>query len=346
MALVYKIADIKDAWATQQKIRIWTGDDDYILAVRYQVGGWTIFSNSLFADQPAESGIVRISYDPPGDIELPPPGPSQHTYFDEQSLSSRDEGYQTTAVNFFADYVLANYLRVRTYVVDPSSDVRDALDGRLPETRADIAKMIQKDDSLLDKVRCVEREFSPEQLSPGARQAIRSLLENRDSLESFLENPEKFIGEYQQSTEYPIKDEEADALVRAAREQPEVVAHVFDSVELGRSTIGDGNAYILIGIDEGTGLPNKEGMRWYLDQLDNFVELNGFVPGIGFYVTEASLRHSVILGPGVSDRAREYLKFIGHEIVDHREGQPFTEPLRPSPGQQVSGQQIGTPPLG
>jgi len=326
------IADISDSFSTIRKIRSWTGDNDNILAISYQVAGWTTFSNTVFAAQgQVAAPAVQIAWDPPGEYVRPPRGPSQHTYFDGLKLSNRDQEYQHIAVNWFIDFVLSGYLRPRRYVVEPTLAVQYALGGRLPQTLEDIAALAQADPGLLQHVQCIEGDFEPDQLSPAARQVCLRLLEDEESLARFLESPAGFIETVEAQVGSRLTAEEKLALTRAASEKPDAMRAALDSVALGRAH-GDENTYILIGVDPREPVTGQRGMRWLYEQLDNFVALNHFLPAFGYFVTEARLRYRVILGPGVSDRDKRFLEFFGHEAIDMRDGSPFRVPLDPKPG--------------
>ncbi len=296
-------------------------DKDATVAVDFQVGGYMRFSNSLFTDStllnPGATApgavaptFVSVQWDPPGDVgqEI---GPSQHTYFDNQPLSSRSESYQETAIEWFADFVLAGYLRSRRYIVEPTTEVLAALDGQLPKGLEDIARLAKADPALLNYVQCYENEFSPEQLSPAAREAIQNLLEDQTSLNAYLGNAAKFVGRWGDQ----LPQAESQALIRAAADKPNLIRRAFDSVELGRAR-GDGNTYVLIGVDPTTNQPRREWLMWVVDQLSGFVTQNGFMPAFGCFVTEARMRYRVILGPGVTDREKDFLALFGHQIID------------------------------
>lgn len=327
--MIYMIADISNAQATRRKICEWTGDTDNILAIAYQVGGWTTFSNTVFSEQ-ALTEPVGIAWDPPGDVPRPLRGPSQHTYFDGRPLSSRDTAYQQLAVNWFADFVLGGYLRPKRFMVEPTLNVVSALKGQLPQSLKDIAALAQADPSLLNKVHCVEGDFDPRQLSPAARQVCRAQLEDEKSLAQFLEAPEAFIAQVEKNQGTSVTEPEKQALLSAAKEKPDLVRSAFDSVELGRAR-GDENTYVLIGVDPQSGQPDPKGFEWITGQLAQFAKLNGFFPAFGWFVTEACLRYRVILGPGTTQREQTFLQVFGHEIIDMSDGRPFTEPLAGGP---------------
>jgi hypothetical protein len=309
---------------TDGRIVRWTRDHgsdptpwDSIMAVDFNVGGWVRFSRAL---RPGHSeaeakNFVYLHWDPPGELDIVP-GPSQFTYFDDQPLSSRDEGYQATAVNWFAEFVLSPYLTTRHYVVDPTDDVLAALDGNLPRDMSDVSRLAATNPELLRHVSCQEQAFLPSQLSQGAREVIARLLEDESSLQEYLEAPESFIG--YASDQQPLPDE-AEALSRAAREKQELIRRAFDSVELGRAR-GDGNTYILLGVDWEMNLPNQEALDWVLSELPAFVEENGYLPAFGPFVTEARMRYTVVLGPGVTEREEAFLRLFGHHIIDRRDG--------------------------
>lgn len=294
---------------------------DAIVAVDFNVGGYIRFSNALFPGQAEpppgakKKDFAVLHWDPPGDLEILP-GPSQFTYFDDQPLSSRDEGYQATAVNWFAEFVLSPYLTTRHYVIDPTDDVIAALDGKLPKDTEDVSRLAATNPALLRHVSCHEQTFLPSQLSEGAREVIARLLEDGTSLQEYLKAPEAFIGSASDQTLLP---EEADALSRAANEKQDLIRRAFDSVELGRAR-GDGNTYILLGVDRKMNLPDQGALDWVLSELPAFVEENGYLPAFGPFVTEARMRYTVVLGPGVTEREEAYLRLFGHQVVDRRDG--------------------------
>jgi hypothetical protein len=315
----YKISDLSVPETVRNRIRLWTGDKDYLLAIKYQVGGWTNFT-----DTPPPANVM-LSYDPPGDMQRPGPGRSFHTTFDDLPFSARAEDYQEVAIAYYADVVLTNFLHARRYVVEPTVEVREALGGRLPASEEDIAAFLGRDPSLIRHVSYVEQGFEPRDLSQGAKAVIRALLEDRDSLARYLESPESFV--YGVEGRDGITETETDALIRAAQVEPEMVHDAFDHVELGRSTLGDGDAYLLIGFDRQTGRPSGEGISWFQTQLEQFIAANGFTPGFGWYVTEASTHYHVVAGPGVTTREIEFLQAQGQEVIDKRDGSYLEEPL-------------------
>jgi hypothetical protein len=292
---------------------------DWRVALDFNVGGYVRFSNSLFWGQSLTKAVPMVSlrWDPPGDAQQPP-FLSQHTYFDDQPLSSRDESYQETAVNFFADFVLSSYLSTRHYVVEPTESVLAALDGELPTTPEHVAQLAAADPDLLRYVRCSEQPFTPDQLSAGARQVCKDILEDAANLEDYLAEPEGYI----EGLGDEITDAEREALIHAAHEKPALVRRAFDSVELGRAP-GDHNTYILIGVNPETKLPDDDHLEWLFGQLGDFVEQNGFMPAFGPFVTEARQRAYVVLGPGTGQREHDYLTLFGHHLIDRRDGTPI-----------------------
>ena len=305
----------------ESNLQSWTWDGDGVLAVKYNFGGWVTFSNTLFAEQQNEQ--VLISYDPPGDFIRPPSGPSQHTNFDDVPFSERDPGYQEAAINFFAELVLAPYLQTHTYIVEPNAPVVEALSGRLPQTLDDIRELVANNPDLLPSIQRISPPFQSNSLSASARAVIRALLEDESSLESYLGDSAGFVDYVLEGQEAPIGEAEREALIQAAADKPDLITNTFDSVALGRAQQGDGNTFILIGTDPETNLPSNAGLAWYQTYIADFVAQNGFLPGFGHYVTEASLCYRVIAGPDVSSRAMRYLTFGGNVVVDRRDGQSF-----------------------
>jgi hypothetical protein len=307
-----------DAAKVREKIKTWTGsieDDRY--AVAFQVGGWVIFSNSVFrstVDGQVVTPEVYDSWDPPTDNpRLDPSGRSQHTYFDNGQLSQRDPAYRRIAVNFFVDYALSSYLRQRKFVVEPTERTRDILSGRLPETQAEIAKLICKDPNVLDHIEFVDADLDPEQISLATRQVCEQILESPQATAAFVNNSEAFLKEYAPSgKELPTL--EAQALLNAAREKPELVRNAADCVELGASK-GDGNVYILIGVDPATSRPKREWIDWALTEADAHFAKTGSWPAFGHFITDARLRYHVVLGPGTGERERRFLEFAGNVIL-------------------------------
>jgi len=312
---------------TNNKIISWTrihytdpneSVDDRTVALEFNVGGWMRFSNRAYPyynlTNKAPQTIVNTGWDPPGD-DPQFPYINQMTYFDGQPLSSRDEDYQQIAVDFFADFVLSIYLVRRYYDVEPIPEVLEILDGNMPETPEDVAKIICANPALLRNIRFQEETFNPAMLSDGARQAILNLLESADTIESYLGSPEAFL----LSSNVDLGENESQALVRAAKEKPDLVRAAFDSVELGRAK-GDGNTYILLGINFETNTPDQQSLDWLIEQLGDFQRENGFTPSFGFFVTDAQTRHHVVLGPKVTEREIRYLTVFGHNLIDRREG--------------------------
>lgn len=322
MALL--IANISNADSTRNKIKTWTGDVDNIVAINYQVGHWTTFSNTVFKHlgQTDAAPIVNIAYDPPGEELLPTRGPSQHTYFENETVDfDENPQYGETAVNYFASLVLADYLQTVRFIVKPTQDVQAALGGpgNFPYKLEDIARMVQKDPKLLEKVERVEETFTPQSLSAAARYACRLLLHSRADVNAFLEDPEKILSQAEAETGEKLTEAERNAFVQARDEQPDVIRYAFDHVELGQAP-GDGNTYILIGVDPELKRPRAEWAQWATDQLEICYELNGFWPAYGPFVTEAHGRFRVVLGPGVTEREIGYLQFAGIELIDRTDG--------------------------
>jgi hypothetical protein len=316
--------------ATDRKIVEWTRrngtvqDDprDVTVAVRCQWGGWVTFSNSVFQGQVIQRGsqvpsFVNLQWDPPGDDPLVA-GPSQHTYFDNQPLSSRDEGYQQTVVNCFAHFVLANYLSARYYIIEPIPDIVAMFDDHVPSTEEDVVRLICQRPDLMPYVRIHDEVFSADQLSPAARQFCIAVLESRESLENYLNNPAGFM----EGLQADMKPLEVEVFQRAAKEKADAVLRAFDNAELGRAR-GDGNTYILMAVDLDKNLPDPRSLEWTLNQLPIFVEQNGFLPAFGCFVTQAQLNFHVVLAPNVGDRERDFLMFYGSRIIDRRDGNPI-----------------------
>jgi hypothetical protein len=326
-------------------------DLDSVVAIDFNVGGYVRFSNSLFSgqvdpnpnqkpeDRPA---LASISWDPPGE-EPVPRGPSQHTQFDGGRLSARDEGYQLTAVDWFVDFALSSYLTRRHYFVDPTEEVMALMgeinpedESRLPKTPDDIMALVQRAPHLINSIRCDDETFTPDLISPALRQVCRNLLDSQDSVTRYVKTDatgrQGLISEWEAGAEGGrLTEREVAALTRAAEEKPDLLLRAQDSVELGRAR-GDENTYILIGtnVDPDLNLPVPEGVSeqfaawyWVMDQLDDFVEANGFVPAFGPYVTEARMRYRVVLGPGTGERERNFLQFYGHDLIDRTQGGPI-----------------------
>jgi len=325
----FSVVDIGDATGTLCAIKTTIGEDgDNVVNVYYNLGHFIHFSETVVS--PAGS-TVAISYDPPGEADEPVLGPCQQTAFDGILLSERGERYRHLAVNWFAFHVLGRYIRSQKFILDPTVEVqelaKEVLGGRLPRGVEDIASLICDDPNLLHRIQCVRGDFDPEQLSPAAREACLGLLEDVGGLEGYLSDPERFIRKWAGG----MTPEEREALVRVAREQPALVRNAFDSVELGGAR-GDGNTYILIGLDRKRNLPDQKGWEWLGSQMEGFVARNGFLPSCGYYVTEAQSCQRIILGPGVTDRERDFLQFSGHELIDKRDGGLLEEQLRPPAG--------------
>jgi len=318
-----------DAARVREKIKTWTGsveDDRY--AVAFQVGGWVIFSNSVFHStvegQPVAPEVYD-SWDPPATSpRLDPSGKSQHTYFDNGKLSQRDPAYRRVAVNFFVDYALSNDLRQRRFVVEPTEKTRAILGGRLPETQAEVAELICQDPNVLDHIEFVDADVDPEQISPATRQVCERILESPQAADAFADNPEVFLREHTPSGQ-ELPPLEAQALIAAAREKRELVHNAADYVELGASK-GDGNVYILIGVDPGTGRPKREWIDWALAEADAHFAKTGSWPAFGHYITDARLRYHVVLGPGTGDRERRFLEFSGNVILPSSQPKPEAAP--------------------
>lgn len=326
MSGLYTVVLDEHGNSTDRKIVNWTRnhgrnpqDTDNIVAVDFNLGGYIRFSNSLEGrvsyNDPASPITISAVWDPPGD-PAPPRGYSQHTAFDDQPLSKRDEGYRETAVNWFVEFVLDNYLSFRALYLDPIPEVMAALSGRTPQTVAEVTDLLCRNPALIDHIQLIGQTFVPEQVSPAVRQLTADILEDRRQLMTYLDQPEGYVA--QRGTE--LSDLEKRAFIRAARDKRDLIGHAFDCVELGRGR-GDGNLYVLIGWAADGQLPHEGGVAWFWSQLPQFVADNQFVPGFGWYITEARMRYHIILGPGVTDREREFLRFFGHHIIDRRDGQ-------------------------
>jgi hypothetical protein len=195
-------------------------------------------------------------------------------------------------------------------------------------------EIVRHEPELIKYVRCVEEAFRPESVSPAMRRVIRQLLENRETVQMYLSaSPDErgsLVEGWLADGGGELPPRERYALVQGAEDRGELFLSAYDSVELGRGP-GDESTYILIGTDLGDlrlldpdQKPGRfDAWRWVVDQLDEFEELNGFVPAFGPYVTEARMRYRVILGPGVSDREAAFLRFYGHETIDRRSGEPI-----------------------
>jgi hypothetical protein len=321
------VADISNAEETKAVIEWTISDIDDIVSVRSVLGSWIRFSRNEYS-----TDAVSISYDPPADGAPFILGPSQNKVFDGKPLSARSQGFQQMAIDWFGQIVLSRYLRQRKFLIDPTSEitkVSNSLFGqRLPTTIEELANLIAKYPAALQYIRVSDKSFKPEQLSTGARRVIRSLLEDQPNLKQYLSEPGSFI---KAQAEGLIQDEEAKALVTLANEQPDLVRYSFNVVEIGGAD-GDGNTYILIGIDPDKNLPSPEGLQWLQKGIDGFVNANGFLPSFGWYLTEAQTCRRVIAGPGVSDRDISYLQFMGHDITDQRQSGSLNElQFKPAP---------------
>ncbi|HRQ40095.1 MAG TPA: hypothetical protein PLD25_19470 [Chloroflexota bacterium] len=321
---------------TDRRIVDWTRqhganphDFDNIVAVDFNLGGFIRFSNSLEGkvakNDPNAPINITSTWDPANDPQ-PPRGGSQHTAFDDQPLSSRDEGYQATAVNWFVEFVLSNYLQARTIQIDPTPEVMARLGDRTPEAVAEITALLCDNPNLINNIQITSHSFVPEQISPAVKELSAAILENKEQVAAYLAAPESYVDQYGRDD---LSDLERRAFVSAAQDKGDLVRHAFDCVELGRGR-GDGNVYVLIGWEEGGTMPDPNGLDWFGNELPGFVANNNFVPGFGWYVTEARMRYHVILGPGVTDRDRDFLAFFGHRLVDRRDGQEIGVWLAPA----------------
>lgn len=335
MSGLYTVVLDKYGNKTDRKIVDWTrwhgnnpADTDSIVAVDFNIGGFVRFSNSLIGgiynnvvDKPI---AISSTWDPVND-PAPPRGFSQHTTFDEESLSSRDAGYQATAVNWFIEFVLSGYLQFRAIQLDPTPVVMARLGERTPETVEEIVALLCDHPQLIDNIRITESTFVPEQISPAVKMLAARILENKDEMQAYLAAPESYVDGYGRDD---LSDLERRAFVSAAHDKAVLVRHAFDCVELGRGP-GDGNVFVLIGWEADRKLPSQDGLDWFRRELPDFVAENGFVPGFGWYITEARMRYHVILGPGVTDRERDFLAFFGHRVIERREGQEIGDWLAP-----------------
>jgi hypothetical protein len=162
---------------------------------------------------------------------------------------------------------MGNAMRKRRYIVEPTADVQAALGGELPGSLEDVAAFIYSDPSLLQHVSISQQAWDARDLTPGARKVVAALLEDENSLDQFLASPDTFVEEYSDGT---ILIEEIGALTLAGGSMEELVREGFNQVELGASTLGDSDAFILIGFERESGRPNAEGLAWFQEQLDAF----------------------------------------------------------------------------
>ena len=318
--LTQKILTISpgDAATVRSKIKTWTGSyEDDIYAVAFQVGGWAMFSNSVFAS--TVNGVpvtatVWNSWDPPAEAQRADPSDqSQHTYFDGGTLKERTPTYRRVAVNFFVDYALGGYLRGRQFIVEPTEKAIAALDGRLPETEEDVVRVVCADPTAVRTLKVVESDFDPDTIAPATRSVCEALLDSPEQLDSFISDPENFIAENTPEGE-DLPEAEGSALLSVAADKPELLAAALDCVELGAAK-GDGNVYILIGVDPETGRPKQEWIGWALGEAEAHYDRTGSWPAYGHFPTDARLRYHVVLGPGTTDRERRYLEFFGNVIM-------------------------------
>lgn len=158
-------------------------------------------------------------------------------------------------------------------------------------------------------------------LSNAVAYVIRSLLDNEQTLNAFLLDPEGFLTVREQETDSMLMEGERTAFLNLAQ-NADTLRRELDQVALGDST-GDGDTYILIGIESETGIPSKDALLWLHENLANFVGYHGYMPGYGGYVTEANLRNHVVLGPGATDRDRDFLARNGIKTYDRRDWQPI-----------------------
>lgn len=161
-----------------------------------------------------------------------------------------------------------------------------------------------------------QRELSEWSLSETAREVVYALFENKNNIESFIQAPEAFINAIEGDTFDPMLDEERTALVAIARDE-KLLWQEFDQASLGDAD-GDGDTYILIGSELSAGVPSQEAMMWLHKNLLSFFKEYGYMPGYGSYVTEAYLRTHVVLGPGVSEREKDFLVRTGINVYDRR----------------------------
>lgn len=298
-------------------------DPDNRVAVDWQVGGHLRFSNTLMgrAGEPVDTqffSTYNTTWDPPNEIR-PTRGLSQYTYFDEGALSSRDEDYRAIAVDWFAEYVYGSYLARRSFFIDPTPQVKEVLGDTPPNSREAVIKLTRHDPPLLQYLHCTEHIYTRDEMSSGLRQACQALLESRDSLKEYLADSKPLLEEWGGE----MSEREREAFERATQEKAELIQHAYDSVELGRAP-GDENTYILIGVDRSDPKkprPHPGGLKWLNEQMAAFADLNGFVPAFGCFVSEARTRFRVIAGPGVGGREIGFLKFFGHEVIDHTRGE-------------------------
>lgn len=332
------VRDISNAYDTRNVIINTVWEDDYIVQVSYSLGSYIRFQRDLYVES-----AISIGYDPPAENRTARLGPGQEKNFDNRPLSQRSPSYQRLAVNWFATTLLSRYLRKRKFLLDPTEAVTKVafamFVNRYPETEAEFAQLVCQFPEALQRVQVSDAGFSADRLSDGARAAILALLEDQDRLAQYLREPRSFLESYAQGAQ----PEEIAALTALSEEQPALVENAFDQVELGGSA-GDGNTYILLGMQGDQ--PSVDNLEWLKSGIGQFVEKNGFAPSVGWYLTAAQACHRVILGPGVSDRDRRFLEFMGHEIIDRRDGAPLADltlERAPAPGENQTRRQQGAP---
>ncbi len=164
----------------------------------------------------------------------------------------------------------------------------------------------------------VNGEMTENDLERINHEVIYIILENREHLDKYLDNTAAFLTEAEEKLGVVLSDEE-----RLQFEQVsfalEAIYNVFDYVELGESA-GDGDTYILVGTAVDNDVPTIETMMWLQQNLTKFKKRHAFLPGYGSYVTEAALRHRVIMGPDVTEREAEYLQNNVYDVHDYRDG--------------------------
>ena len=150
------------------------------------------------------------------------------------------------------------------------------------------------------------------------RQTVVAILDDKAPLERYLDNPELFLSEVEQTLGVTLSPEERVKFTEATSKRNAIYS-LFEYGQLGESA-GDGDSYILIGTNGQTNTPSIETMTWLQQFLAEFVERFGFLPAYGSYVTEAVLRKRVIMGPDVTEREKGYIEDHVYDHHDYRNG--------------------------
>lgn len=147
----------------------------------------------------------------------------------------------------------------------------------------------------------------------------RLILEREEHLQGYLKDTQAFLAKAEENLNISLSNEERIRFEQSANNQTAIYS-LFDYVQLGEA-MGDGDTYILVGTSEYDHAPTSDTMMWLQKNLAEFMDQYGYLPGYGSYVTEATLRQRVVLGPDVTEQEANYIANNVFDVYDCRDGQ-------------------------